>query len=253
MLNFLKQKNADEKKTPKKVYSELIKKYTSIPFSYEAINENIKQELSGKFLDRFDCSMYLVPRNVYALRFKDNIGAGDFETIFDSLKADLGEPDFYAEYEGYIWILDGGLCITFGLVSLNYNYEVPMLCVRKRRGLFSAPYEKYRAIAEGINKPLNDRGIFPQREQYFPINYTREFGYFVIATMPSGMLNINFKGAKLELAYSAFKPYGEYKMIDKENSIKKQINKVSVSKIEEALDCLLEETKDHHGLVKEKN
>ena len=110
---------------------------------------------------------------------------------------------------------------SFGLVSLNYNYEVPMLCVRKRCGLFSAPYEKYLAVAKSINKPLNDRGIFPQREQYFPINYTREFGYFVIARMPSGMLNINYKGARLELAYSAFKPYGEYKMIDKENSLKK--------------------------------
>ena len=115
MKNLFKPQNADEKKTPKKVYSELIEKYTSIPFSYDRINENIKQKLTGKFLGRLDCSMYLVPRNIYALRFGDSVGADDFEIIFDSLKADLGEPDFYAEYEGYIWILGGGLCIPLGL------------------------------------------------------------------------------------------------------------------------------------------
>ncbi len=248
MINFFKYKNTEIKKT----YSNLLKKYTSISYAQESIDEGIKKQLSGKFLDELDCAMFSPAKGVYAIRFNDNMSPDEFETVFNLLKTVFGEPTSFCEYEGYIWKRDG--CnITLGLIPLNYKYEVPMICVRGMIApLFSiVSYEKYQAVSNAINKPLNDRGIYPQRDHYFPAFHTSEFGVFVIVGVSAGMLNVNYKKGKLQIAFSGLKPHGEYKMINPENSYKRQLLAVSVAEIEEKLDSLLDETKEYHGLEKQ--
>ena len=129
--------------------------YTNIDISKKDITKEVKKGIKGKFNNLYDCITYLNYSIEYAIRFNDDMKAEEFDNVFETLIKDLGEPDLFNEWEGYIW-KRRGYVIALGLVSLNYNYEVPMICVKRRTSIFNSnlDYKKYIEIANSLKYPI---------------------------------------------------------------------------------------------------
>ena len=256
---FMKKKVPLEDSTPqdgknekiKKTYINLLEKYTTISSTTKSIAFDAKKRMSGKFWDKFDCSMFLVSKGEYAIRFNDDMRPNEFHEIFELLKNDLGLPDSFSEYNGYVWNQDRCI-ITLGPVILNYAYEVPMICVRRGTNLFYPiiPFSKYNLIADYISKPLIERGINLQDRSFYKISYSKEFGYGNIISMENSMISIHYKNNVLSLSIIPLRQEGEFKAIEYKQQYRKEILAGDVSTLDKKFDQLLEETKEYHGLTK---
>lgn len=251
MFQFFKRKNTnnDKNNAIKTAYLELLEKYTSISSSYESMRKDIKKRLAGKFINGFDCSMYSRTENSYEIRFKDDMTAEEFNNVFMLLVKEMGNPEFFGEYEGYIWKKDG-YHITYGLVPLNHCYEVPMISVYNI-SIFERkiPYDKYVTIANAISKPLAERGIDIKKCQCY-IQYFKEFGFVIAIKLTDALLDVHYKKGTLEVGIIPLIPTEKFQAIEYKQAHKKQIFIADISTIEENLDKLLEETKEYHKLNK---
>ncbi|MBR2970268.1 MAG: hypothetical protein IKC48_00510 [Clostridia bacterium] len=244
-----KIKNEDSNKDNplKREYSTLLKKYTSLDYTYESIDQNIQKRLCGEFTNGYDCSMYLTYDSRYAIRFKGDMTATEFDDVFTVLIKDLGNPDFFCDYEGYVWKKDG-FYIIYGLYSLNYNYEVPMICVSANDIGRKMAYNRYSAVAQAISNPLIARGLNPQKIHYYKIAFFREFGFGVTFESKDTMVSINYDKNTLEISFVPLRPEGEVKGLELESGKKRQMHGITITNLEKSLNKLLEETKDYHGL-----
>ena len=250
--NYHKENDNQKKNdTVKKTYINLLEKYTSISFAYKSIDIDVRKRHSGTFVNKYDFSMFLVSKGVYAIRFNDDMRPKEFHEIFELLKNDWGLPNSFSEYDGYVWNQEGCI-ITLGLVSLNHCYEVPMICVRRDLPPFSdiVPFEKYILIADYINKHLIERGINLQENAFYKVNYSKEFGYGNIISLENSMVSIAYKNNVLKLSIIPLRPEGEFKAIEVKQQHRKEILVSNVSTLDKKLDQLLEETREYHGLTK---
>ena len=261
-FDFIKKKNVPanypeendnykKNDTVKETYINLLKKYTSISFSDKSIDKDIMKRHSGTFVNKYDCSMFLVSKGVYAIRFKDDMRPKEFHEIFELLKNDWGLPNSFSEYDGYVWNQEGCIIIA-GLVSLNHCYEVPMICVRESTNPFYPiiPFSEYCLFADYINKPLIERGINLQENSFYKVNYSKEFGYGNIISLENSMISIAYKNNVLELSIIPLRQEGEFKAIEFKKQHRKEVFITNVSTLDKELDQLFEETKEYHGLTK---
>ena len=256
---FMKKKVPLEDSTPqdgkneniKKIYINLLEKYTTISSTTRSIAFDAKKRMPGKFWDKFDCSMFLVSKGEYAIRFNDDMRPKEFHEIFELLKNDWGLPNSFSEYDGYVWNQEGCI-ITVGLVRLNHCYEVPMICVRGSTNPFYPiiPFSEYNLIADFISKPLIERGINLQDRSFYKISYSKEFGYGDIISMENSMISITYKNNVLSLSIIPLRQEGEFKAIEYKQQYRKEILAGDVSILDKKFDQLLEETKEYHGLTK---
>ena len=247
------EENDNHKKndTIKKTYINLLEKYTSISFAYKSIDMDVRKQHSGTFVNKYDCSLFLVSKGEYAIRFNDDMRPKEFHEIFELLKNDWGLPNSFSEYDGYVWNQEGCI-ITLGLVSLNHCYEVPMICVRGSTNPFYPiiPFSEYNLIADFISKPLIERGINLQDRSFYKISYSKEFGYGDIISMENSMISILYKNNVLSLSIIPLRQEGEFKAIEYKQQYRKEILAGDVSILDKKFDQLLEETKEYHGLTK---
>jgi len=222
-------------------------KYTSITSTIESIDEDLNKKLYGSFCDKFECSLFNVTRGCYAIRFKDDMLPEEFHQVFNLLKNDMGDPNIFSEYDGYVWTREGYI-ITLGLVGLNYNYDVPMICVRKNITKFSSTveYKEYIMVANAINRPLIGRGMNVQERDFYQIAYTKQFAYSTLVDLPKSMTYISYKEKKLEVSIVPVIQEGAYRVLKTQNQLRKHVLVRDISMIEEKLNELLEETKDYY-------
>ena len=294
MLDFIKKiftKKQKEALSPeklseiKKVFLEILNKYTSISLTLEGVDEGIKNRASGLFSDKYECSVFRVPRGCYAIRFIDNMPAEEFYQVFDLLKNDMGDPDIFSECDGYVWTRQGYI-ISLGLVRLNLHYEVPMICVYNDISEFSATvdYKEYTLIANSINKPLIERKIKPDRKSIYPIFFGSSFNdrnqpcYISIDNLQNATVYVSYKRNRIELCIIPLVRISELDDVNPKNKRLKQNaanvqNNLSkaypetdirvarpqdkfttyafvsdISMIEESFNQLLEETKDYYEI-----
>lgn len=228
-------------------YLNLINKYTNIIISGENTSKKDKNEEKGLFKDLYECTTF---KN-HAIRFNDCMKCDEFEKVFEILTNDLGNPDLFGEYDGYIWKMKGYI-ITFGFVSLNYNYEVPMICVKNKISIFSnsIDYKKYNEIAISMNEPLIKRGIYASKISYYKINYYREYGFSMFVHANNHMLNINYKKPKLSISISPINHFINKEIIENQKKYNKKIWINNDFELKNKLEELLEETKEYHNLKK---
>lgn len=222
-------------------------KYTSITSTIESIDDDLNKKLYGSFCDKFECSLFNVTRGCYAIRFKDDMLPEEFHQVFNLLKNDMGDPNIFSEYDGYVWTREGYI-ITLGLVGLSYKYDVPMICVRPNTTKFSSTieYKEYAMIADAINKPLIVRGINVQERGFYQIAYSRQFAYSTYIELPKSIIYVHYKERKLELSIVPVMKEGAYKVVKTKNQLRKYVFVRDISMVEEKLNELLEETKDYY-------
>ena len=182
LFNIFKRKNKSKEDTGiKNTFLSFVQKYTSIPSQTETIDRDLKECRPGIFINELDCSLFLVFQRDYAIRFKDNMNFKECQKVFSFLKNEFGDPDFFAEYCGYIWEKEN-YCLLFGLVSLNYNYEVPMIRICRNISIFDRKitYKKYHDITDAISSTLKNWGIDLQEYAFFQLTYTNDFGFGTI-------------------------------------------------------------------------
>ncbi len=266
-----------------KAFVDILSKYTSISSTIENIDENMHKKHSGLFGDKFECSLFYTPRECYAIRFKDDMTPEEFHQVFNLLKNEMGDPNIYAEFDGYVWNREEYI-LTLGLVALNYKYDVPMICVHKKTTDFSATvdYKEYAFIADSINKPLIARKIKEDRKGFYPIFFGRSFDdrqhsqYVSMDNLQNAMIYVYYKEKMIELSII---PLVRISELDDANTKNKRLkrNVANVQKnlseaypdaelkvarpqdkfttfamisdiymIEEELNRLLEETKDYY-------
>ena len=232
-------------------YINLLDLYTNIDFPKKDITKEVKKGIKGKFNNLYDCVTYLNYNKEYAIRFNDDMKAEEFDNVFETLIKDLGEPDFFNEWEGYIW-KRRGYVIALGLVSLNYNYEVPMICVKRSASIFNSnlDYKKYIEIANSIREPLINRGVNPQRITYYKIGYFKEFGFSVYIRTLSKFISINYKNTKLSINITPVAHELNNEILKNQDRFNKEIKIVNDLELKSKLEELLEDTKKYHGLLK---
>ena len=236
----------------KKTYINLLEKYTSIFSTAKSIEKDSRAGRTGKFINGFECSMFLVTNGVYAIRFKDDISCPEFNQVFDILKNDLGLPNSFSEHDGYVWNQEGCI-ITFGNVYIGYDYSYPLICVRRSLTIFSRiiPYSKYIFIADSINKPLIDRGIDTREHSFCIINYSRALGYTTYLFLDKSEVIITYHKDMLTLSIIPLIRESKFKVrVITADQHKTQVLVKDVSTLEKKLDQLLEETKKYHRLTK---
>ena len=249
-----KSKTTRDKQFGHKVdeYLNLIAKYTDINLPKKDITKEVKKGFGGKFNNRYDCITYLNYRNEYAIRFNDDMSADEFNDVFETLLVDLGAPDLFGEWEGYIW-RKRGYIITFGLVSLQYHYEVPMICVRHNISVLNnyIDYTKYTEIANAISKPLIARGVDSQKTSFYKITYFKQFGFSAYIQTANTMVSINYKGHQLSMVISPIvRDESNREVIKNQNRFSVKIDVANDSELMCKFEELLEETQEHHGLTK---
>ena len=234
-------------------YINLLCLYTNIDISKKDITKEVKKVIKGKFNDLYDCVTYLNYSKEYAIRFNDDMKAEEFDNVFETLIKDLGEPNLFNEWEGYIW-KRRGYVIALGLVTLNYNYEVPMICVKRRTSIFNSnlDYKKYIEIANSIREPLINRGVNAQRMTYYKIGYFKEFGFSVHIRTISKFISISYKKTKLSINITPVVHELNNEIIKNQDRFNKEIKINNDLELKSKLEELLEETKEYHGLVKTK-
>ena len=232
-------------------YINLLGLYTNIDISKKDITKEVKKGIKGKFNNSYDCITYLNYSKEYAIRFNDDMKAEEFDNVFETLIKDLGEPDLFNECEGYIW-KRRGYVIALGLVSLNYNYEVPMICVKRRTSIFNSnlDYKKYSEIANSIRDSLINRGVNPQRMTYYKIGYFKEFGFSVHIRTLSKFISTNYKKSKLSINITPVVYEFNNEILKNQNRFNKEIKVENDLELKSKLEELLEETKEYHGLQK---
>lgn len=230
-------------------YINLLGLYTNIGISKKDITKEVKKGIKGKFNNLYDCVTYLNYSKEYAIRFNDDMKAEEFDDVFETLIKDLGDPDLFNEWEGYIW-KRRGYVIALGLVSLNYNYEVPMICVKRRTSIFNSnlDYKKYIEIANSIREPLINRRVNPQRMTYYKIGYFKEFGFSVHIRTLSKFISINYKKSKLSINVTPVVHELNNEIIKNQDRFNKEIKVNNDFELKSKLEELLEETKEYHGL-----
>lgn len=225
-----------------KDYLRFLNDYTSI----DTTNFSDQKPKSGKFCDLIDCTTY----SKLAIRFNDKISADEFDRVLGLLITNLGDPDLFSEYDGYVWKKKGYI-VTFGFVSLNYNRESPMITIKRNLSIFSnyVPYEKYSEIANAISEPLLKRGVDIQKNTYYKINYWREFGYCTVFRSNSVLMHIDYKRNKLTLTIARIRPYSDKSEIwaDQDKIIRESVVNSAIE-LNDALSLLLDQTKQYHGL-----
>lgn len=220
--------NPDELYEIQKAFLDILSKYTSISSTIESIDENTNNKLSGLFCDKFECSLFRTYKQAYAIRFNNNMAPEEFNQVFNLLKNNMGNPNIFSEYDGYVWTQDGYV-LSLGLVRLNYHYDVPMICVHKNINEFSATvdYEEYAFIADAINRPLIERNIFNHRS-YYPIIFGKSFtdmkhpGYANMVMLPNSIVTVDYRNKKLELTIVPLVSSGEVDVINTKNKRAKQ-------------------------------
>lgn len=250
-LNFFKKKHEVETDTNvQNAFLSLVEKYTNIPSSAKSIHKDISNRLSGFFMNNFDCSLFLVSKTKRAIRFNDEMSGTDFNRVFDSLVIDLGDPDVFSERDGYVWEKDGYF-ITYGLVVLNHAYEVPMLCIDNELSSGQKiPYKHYITIATAINNTLQNWGIDNHKNNYYKVNYSKEFGFGSLIQLDNYLMLIHFKKPKLSLSLMPITPADEGYLLHHKDTFREGIVVMSDSNIEDDLEKLLIKTMQHHGLKK---
>lgn len=266
-----------------KVFLEILSKYTSISLTLEDMDKNINRKPSGIFSNKYNCSAFYTPRGCYAIRFNDNMPPEEFHQVFDLLKNDMGDPDIFSEYDGYVWTLDGYI-VSLGLVALGYKYEVPMICVYNDITEFSSTvdYKEYAFIADSINKPLIARKIKEDRKSFYPIYFGKSFDYrqhpqyASMDNLQNAMIYVSYKEKKIELCIiplvrmselddvnaknkrlkrnvanvqknlSEAYPEAEFKVARPQDKFTTSAMISDISMIEETLNQLLEETKGYY-------
>lgn len=230
-------------------YINLIEKYTDIKIKNNNVTKEVKKGITGKFNQLYDCVTYLHYSEEYAIRFNDDMKADEFDHVFEVLLNELGEPDLFDEWKGYIWKRKG-YYILFGLVSLNYNYEVPMICVKRSIFLTGCiKYKKYNFIATSMSEPLIERGINSQSLTYYKINYFKEFGFSVYARTTTNFIVFNYNKNILSISISPIVHEGNTEIMEN-HKYYKEIKSVNELELKLELEELLEETKEYHGLIK---
>lgn len=230
-------------------YINLIDRYTDIKFTNNNITKEVKKGIKGKFNRLYDCVTYLHFSKEYAIRFNDDMKADEFEYVFEILLSDLGEPDLFDEWKGYIWKRKG-YYILFGLVSLNYNYEIPMICIKRSIFLTGCiKYKKYNFIATSMSEPLIERGINSQSMTYYKINYCKEFGFSAYARTTTNFIVFNYNKNILSISISPIVHEGDTEIMEN-NKYYKEIKGINELELKLKLEELLEETKEFHGLTK---
>ena len=229
-------------------YAVLLKKYTSIRVSFESIDEGIKIQSSGKFANHFECTMFQPSKGVYAIRFPDNMQPEEFNTVFQLLMGNWGEPDYFSEWNGYVW-KEENCILTFGLISLNYNYDVPMICVRSKLSTFFSkiPYAEYCLVADAMTKPLQNRQIYTAN--FYKILYSKEFGFTVIKDLTSGTLFVKYKNSKLAVSFIPTRSEEQFKIMEIKKAYKTELSGVSIPNIEHNLSKLLDEISTQCTLI----
>ena len=272
----------EELRKIQKSFVDILSKYTSISSTVENIDESMQKKHSGLFDDKFECSLLSTHRGAYAIRFKDDMTPEEFNQVFDLLKNDMGNPDIFSEYDGYVWTREGYI-VSLGLVALGYKYEVPMICVYNDITEFSSAvdYKEYAFIADSINKPLIARKIKEDRKSFYPIAFGKSFDdrhhpqYMSIDNLQNAMVYVLYKEKKIELCVIPLVPISELDDTNSKNRRLKQdaaklkdlseaypeselrvsrpqdkhtkfamISDISI--IEEKLNQFLEETKDYY-------
>lgn len=248
---FKRKSKAKKEDDFKNTFLEFVGKYTSIQSTIKTFNSDIKKGCSGLFMNEWACSLFLAPGAHYAIRFKDDMSGGEFQDVFHFLEKELGEPDFFTEYDGYVWKKEK-YYLTFGLVALNYNYEVPMICLcRNVSVLFERiAYKRYCLIADAITNALKRWGVDTQKNGFYKINYSQDFGFGDIVQFDDRMVIVHYKGTKLSISVTPLRPVGEFQSMEYKKTMKKEVCQIAESDIEMALEKLLEETKEYHGLTR---
>lgn len=248
---FKRKSKVKEEGGLKNTFLEFVEKYTSIHSTIKTLNRDIKKGRSGVFMNKLACSLFLAHGTHYAIRFKDDMSGGEFQEVFHFLEKELGEPDFFTEYDGYVWKKEN-YYLTFGLVSLRHSYEVPMICLCRNVSLLfeKIAYKRYCAIADVITNALKRWGVDIQKNGFYKISYFQDFGFGDIVPFDDRMVFVNYKETKLSISVMPLKPEGEFKVIENKKTIKKEVGQIAESDIEVALEKLLEETKEYHGLTR---
>lgn len=228
-------------------YLNLLMELTSIESSKESLDKDIKKEKSGKLLNKYNCKMFSHIKKQYAIRFNDDMNASEFEDVFTLLIKKFGNPSKFSEYHGYVWDFEE-YTLTFGLVSLNHCYEVPMIYVLNKPSLFfkSVAFDEFNRVALSFSNALEKRKINPQKVHFYRICYFNEFGYFVIIQSLKKLVSINYKKSTLSITIND----GTILDSNDPNKIyKKELKNVSIEKLYDQLEDLLEESESHHQLL----
>jgi hypothetical protein len=160
-------------------YISFIKKYTDLDYiAKENVSDLVNKNGLAKFIGKYECSLFNQFKN-YALRFKNNMSSDEFVDVFNVLKEHFGNPTYFSEYKGYVWSKDD-IIISYGLVSLNYNYEVPLIQFGSKIGFIDhkIDYVEYKKIADIFKNPFSKHKL--ELNNYYEIMYTKEFGYIIL-------------------------------------------------------------------------
>lgn len=234
----------------KSSFISFIEKYTSIHTSSETLDKDVKKHLSGSFNGKTECSIFMANDIHYAVRFNDDMMPNEFNEVFGFLTKEFGNPDFFSEYHHYVWKKES-CYLTFGLMQLNYHYEIPMVCVCRSISDSNGtiPYERYCYVADVISNVLKKWNVDTQNDGFFKINYFKDFGFATMAQSDNLIISIGYKKPELSLSVTPTKPEGNLTMLEHKKSFRKTVGLVSDSNLGKALESLFERTKEQHGLT----
>lgn len=233
-------------------FIDLVNKYTSFDIDTSILKKDISKFASGIFANKFNCSLFYLSSAAYAIRFDDNMKPESFNEVFDIMINDLGKPDYFVEFDGYVWEKEG-YYISHGLVALNYNYEVPMICVKSSLSPFNEKikYDKYENVSSAILNNLQKYVDF-EFDGFYKLNYFKNFGYSTMLRFDDRIIEVQLKNLKLSIEVIPLLPHGEYKLMNIKNSYCKKFDLNDFTDINEAMAKLLEQTKEYHKLTKDR-
>ena len=137
--------------------------------------ENILNEIINILVNKYE--------TVYSnnsIKFKDDLNPLEFNEIFQMIINHFGEPNYYSSNRGYIW--DKGYhFISFGIVALNYNYEVPMIYIFNEIHKYDKiiDYKEYNLIANIMYLTVEENGCIITNKDFYKIVYINNIGYVV--------------------------------------------------------------------------
>lgn len=236
-----------------KAYVELVEKYTSIFITQKTPQKAAHAKSEGTFLTGISCSLFLVHKKCFAIRFENNMKNKDFHDVFHLLVKEFGDPKLVAAFRGYVWKREGYV-VTFGNIPLNYDNEVPMICVEQTLGIFanSTPYQTYQEMNHAILSPLKSWGIIEHEDDCCPISYVGKEGYRAYFEMDNLSIFITFNKGNLGVYMIPVTRLenGFTRIEHTATRYTKDIRGVGTAEIASHLESILEESKEIHGLTR---
>ena len=225
----------------KEIFIEIVKKITNYEIEYNDFEAILLKNKSLLFSNLFECFLYKISISKYAIRFNDNMSPDEFNKAYSILVEKFGEPNYVAEFYGYVWKYKG-YCISFGFISLNYNYDVPMICIFKRIGLLTkkVKYSRYSLIKNSIRKLIEEKfKINVDAGEYMLVHVTATFGFSTLLRVNNHDLFIMYKRKRIMISYIPIVREDNLEIVKSNNSIRKEIKNVSDINFKNKLEDLI--------------